>query len=133
LTITSCSTRRTSSASATSPSPARSPRSARLLRRPREEGRRFFQELVLHPQPTILLLPFLHAGTLHRGQLALFGLWIGIPPRSHPITQSAVIDTQIPSNLGGLPARFQHHLHRLSLELRAVLTRLLRHDQILSG
>src|SRR5262245_53974385 len=54
-----------------------------------------FPELVLHPQPAVLLLQLLHPSTLDGGQLGL-ALEIGIAPRFHPISQRPVIDAQRP-------------------------------------
>jgi len=42
------------------------------------------------------------------------------------------MDTQIPGDLRDRPTRLDHHLHRLSLELRAETSTLLGHEQILS-
>jgi hypothetical protein len=79
---------------------------------------RLFQELVLQPQPAILLLQLLHPGTLHRGQLGL-EFRISIPPRFHPIAQRPIIDTQITGDLRDRLTGLDHQLNRLSLELRA--------------
>src|SRR4051794_1894478 len=121
----------TSRRSGSWPSPPRSTRSARLLRRPGEEGRGFFQELVLHPQPPDLGFHLAHAGTLDRRQ-RLLRLGILIAPRFHPVAERPVIDTQIPSHFRDRLAGLEHHLDGLSLELRAELPASLWHEQILS-
>jgi hypothetical protein len=71
-----------------------------------------------------------HPGLIDRRE-RLVRLRIGIPPRFHPVTQSAVIDTQITSHFRDRLAGLDHHLHSLSLELRAELATLLGHEQIL--
>src|SRR6185312_11433772 len=100
------------------PSPPRSAHTASLRLRPGEEGRGFFQELVLHPQPAYLVFQFFHVCALHRRQ-RLIGLRVRTPPHVHPIPQGAVMDSEVTGNLGDRTAGLQHHLHRLSLELRA--------------
>src|SRR4029450_4497042 len=65
------------------------------------------------------------------GQLGL-GFGIRIAPRCHPVTQRLGNDTQIASHFRDRPAGPAHHLHRLSLELRAELPAPLCHEQILS-
>src|SRR4051812_29194669 len=114
------------------PSPRRSQRSARLRLRPCEEGRRFFQELVLHPQPADLVFHFLHAGALHRIQVRN-GLRVLTSPDVEPIAQGALVDPQVAGDLGDGLAGLQHHLYGLSLELRAEPSPLLWHGQILSS
>src|SRR3954447_742025 len=114
------------------PSPRRSQRSARLRLRPCEEGRCFFQELVLHPQPADLVFHFLHAGALHRIQV-WNGLGVLTSPDIEPIAQGALVDPQVAGDLGDGLAGLEHHLHGLSLELRAEPSPLLWHGQILSA
>src|SRR3954470_16170922 len=114
------------------PSPRRSQRSARLRLRPCEEGRRFFQELVLHPQPADLVFHFLHAGALHRIQVRN-GLRIITPPQVEPVAQRALVDPQVAGDLGDGLAGLEHHLHGLGPELRAEPPPLLWHGQILSA
>src|ERR1700722_11409716 len=48
-----------------------------------------FLELVLPPQPTVLILEFLHARSLHRAQ-GLVRLGMDPPPRIHPVPQGSV-------------------------------------------
>src|ERR1022692_1672312 len=122
---------RTSRRSCSWPSPPRSPRSARLRLRPREEGRCFFQELILHPQPAILILKFLHARSLHRGK-GLVRLRVLPLIRAHPVAQGPIMNTKITGHHGDRLAGLDHHLHGLSLELRAEPPALLGHGQILS-
>src|SRR3954452_20506068 len=62
------------------PSPHRSQRSAPLRLRPREEGRCFFAELVLHPQPADFVFHFFHAGALP-GARVRNGLRVITPPQ----------------------------------------------------
>src|SRR5699024_3565921 len=75
------------------PSPPRSTRTSHSVLRPGEEGRCFFQELVLHPQPADLFFHLSHVGTLHRTQLG-FGLGVLTPPGVHPVPQGSLIDLQ---------------------------------------
>src|SRR4051812_48984705 len=49
------------------------------------------------------------------------------------VAQGALVDPQVTSDLGDRPAGLEHHLHGLSLELRAELPPLLGHGRILSG
>src|SRR3954447_4561715 len=114
------------------PSPRRSQRSARLRLRPREEGRGFFQELVLHPQPADRVFHFLHAGALHWAQVRN-GLRVIAPPDVDPVAQRALVDPQVTGDLGDGPAGLEHYLHGLSLELRTEPPPLLWHGQILSA
>src|SRR3954469_20754604 len=114
------------------PSPRRSQRSARLRLRPCEEGRRFFQELVLHAQPTDLVFHFLHAGALHRVQVRN-GLRVVASPEVHPVAQGALVDPQVAGDLGDGLTGLEHHLHGFSLELRTEPPPLLWHGQILSA
>jgi hypothetical protein len=101
------------------PSPHRSQRTARLRRRPREEGLGF-SGTRFHPQPADLVFEFFHACTLNRGQGPVrFGILL--PPRVHPAPLGPVVDLQVPGHLSdGLTSR-DHHLLGLSLELRAEL------------
>src|SRR3954465_9738439 len=113
------------------PSPRRSQRSARLRLRPCEEGRCFFQELVLHPQPADLVFHFLHAGALHRIQVRN-GLGVLTSPDVEPVAQGALVDPQVAGDLGDGLTGLEHHLHGFSLELRAEPSPLLWQDKILS-
>ena len=91
---------------------------------------RLFQELVLHPQPTDLVLEFFHVRALHRSR-SLIGLGMRAPPRVHPVAQRAVMDAEITGDLSDRPAGLQDHLHRLSLELRAEPSANFWHEPIL--
>jgi hypothetical protein len=90
-------------------------------------GRRrplLFQELVFHPQPPDLIIEFLHTCTLHRRQrLIRFGMLP--PPGIDPVPQSPIVDPQVPGHLSDRLSRRNHHLHGLSLELRAELAAML--------
>src|SRR4029453_2545736 len=121
----------TSRRSCSWPSPRQSLHTARLRVRPREEGRRFFQELVFHPQPRQLSFEFLHARTLHRRK-RLVRLRMLAPPGVHPVPQGPIVDPQVPGHLRDRLTGLNHHLHGLSLELRAELAAMLWHEQILS-
>jgi hypothetical protein len=90
------------------PSPPRSARSASLRLRPR-----------------------LHSGTLRQGH-RLIRFRVRTPPGVDPVAQRAVMDTEITGNLRDRFLGLDHHLHSLSLELRAEPTTLLGHEQILS-
>src|SRR5262249_6374820 len=107
-------------------SPRRSPRTARLPVLPREEGRCFFQELVLHPQPGHLGLEFLHARTLHRRN-KLVRFRVLVPPGIDPVPQGPVVDPQVPGHLSTRLTGLDPHGHGLSFELRAELPPMLWH------
>jgi hypothetical protein len=54
------------------------------------------------------------------------------PPGVHPVPQGPIVDPQVPGHLSDRLTGLNHHLHGLSLELRAELAAMLRHGQILS-
>ena len=85
--------------------------------RPREEGRGFFQELVLHPQTGDLAFHLAHPRPLHRTQ-RLLRLSVLTPPRIDPIAERAVMDPQASRDLRDRLPGLDHHLHGLGLELR---------------
>jgi len=88
--------------------------------RPSEEGRRFFQELILKTQSANLVFHFFHAGTIHRCQrLIRFRVLTAV--RVHPIPQCSIMNTQFPGNLSYRLSRGEHHLHSLSPKLRTEL------------
>jgi hypothetical protein len=68
-----------------------------------KKARGFFQQLVLHPQPTDLVLEFFHVYALHRSR-SLIGLGMLAPPRVHPVPQRAVMDIEITGDLSDRPA-----------------------------
>src|SRR5215510_10246515 len=49
-------------------------------------------------------------------------------PGIHPVPQGPVVDPQVPGHLRDRLAGRDHHLHGLSLELRAELAAMLRHE-----
>src|SRR4051794_7160286 len=117
----------TSRRSGSGPSPRRSPHTASLRVRPREEGRGFFQELILHPQTGDLGLHLAHPRPLHRTQRQLRP-GVLTPPRIDPIAERAVMDPQTPRDLRDRLPRLDHHLHGLGLELRTEPPTLLGHE-----
>jgi site-specific recombinase XerD len=95
-------------------------------------NRCFFQELILEPEPSDLVFHLGHARTLHWCQ-GLLRLRVLLPPLVHPVAQGPLVDLQPSSDLGYRPARREHELNRLSLELRRELPSMLGHRPILSS
>ena len=53
------------------------------------------------------------------------------PPHVHPVLQGAIVDPQVAGDFRDRLAGIDHHLHSLSLELRAEPAAMLGMEQIL--
>src|SRR6266566_5446016 len=83
---------------------------------PGEEGRRFSQELGLHPQFADLLLELTEPGPLRKRQRRLVINVLG-PIPVDPAPERPLIHVDLTSDLSDRTRCLDHHLHRFFLEL----------------
>src|SRR5919107_3287603 len=85
----------------------------RLLLDP--EGHGSFEQVTLHPQPSVLALQLPQPRLLVAGQPVLLATVDAVLP--HPVAQRRVVDPKLPGDLGDRPATGANQFHRVAFEL----------------
>src|SRR5215216_2331051 len=79
------------------------------------EGDGSFEQVTLHPQPSVLALQLPQPRLLVAGQPVLLATVDAI--LTHPIPKGGVVDAQLAGDLGDRPAAGANQVHRVAFEL----------------